>query len=270
MSEDTNPKALNKAGEDASKTTPPVVESKATEKVEEPKGEEISTPEAKPTETESKDTSKKVSNKGAQARIRKLANRAKKAEGQSKSLADKLEEVTSQLGNQATPQGEPQAPPAVAKPIVQPGEEIDANEFEKRMAEREQTILHKAQNIATFQSKVDRVVNNINKEAREALTKYPELDPKSETFDEELSKVVTKATEAQVKSNPTASVKKFVTELMKPYKRAVTKEVGDAKENLAKQVSQAGLKPTPTPKGTNKEFGDLSEKEMEAELGTIR
>lgn len=270
MSEDKDQQALKEAGEDTSETTPPVAETKTTEEVVKEEPKEISKEEAKPAKTEDESTLKKPSKKGAEARIRKLSSRAKKAEGKSKSLADKLEVITSQFGNQATPSGTQPTPPPAVGPIVQPGEEIDANEFEKRMTERDQRLLQQAQNIATFQSKVDKVVNNINKEAREVLTDYPELDPKSETFDKDLSDAVTEATEAQVKSNPTASVKKLVNKLMKPYKRAVTQEVGKAKENLAKQVSKSALRPTPTPKGVEKSFGDLSEEEMEKHLGTIR
>lgn len=254
--------ALKKSGEEATPEATPALEEKATEEVEE--SPEASEP--KPTETEDDSSLKKPSNKGAEARIRKLTKKVKRAEGQSKSLADKLEVITSQFGNQEqTP-----TPPPAAGPIVQPGEEIDVNEFEKRMTERDQRILREAQNIASFQSKVDRVVTNINKEAKEVIVAYPELDPSSETFDKDLSDAVTEATEAQVRSNPTASVKKLVDKLMKPYKRAVSEEVGKARENLAKQVSQSALRPTPTPKGTETKFEDLSEEEMERELGTIR
>ncbi len=269
MAKATDPKALNeKGGEETTPEAPPAPEPKATEEVVKPDAPKEA--EVKPTETE-EESPKKPSKKGAEARIRKLSRRAKKAEGDKKSLADKLEEVTAQLGSQATPTEElPPLPPAVSKPIIQPGEEIDTNEFEKRMQERDQRVLQQAQNIASFQSKVDRVVNNINKEAKEAIADYPELDPKSEVFDKDLSDAVTEATEAQVKGNPTASVKGLVDKLMKPYKRAVTEEVGKAKENLAKQVSKTALRPTPTPKGAEKSFEDLSIDEMEDQLGTIR
>lgn len=57
--------------------------------------------------------------------------------------------------------------------------------------------------------------------------------------------------------------------LMKPYKRAVTKEVGRVSENLAKQVSQAATRPTSIHK-SDKPLEEKSIQELERELGIVQ
>ena len=100
---------------------------------------------------------------------------------------------------------------------------------------------------------------------------YPELDPESDSFDKELSESVTEATLAYVKSEPyTASPKKFVDKMMKPYRRAVTKEVGKASENIARQVSQAAQRPTSVSTGGKKSDNELSIKELEDKYGIVQ
>ena len=265
--------ALNKpSGEEAAPEAPPASTEQATNVVPEgkPLDEGKPTPEVAPEAIpEGEGSLDRPPKKGAEARIRQLSQKAKQAEAKSKSLANKLEEVTAQLGTQAI---EPQTPPlgyrVKPKPILEPGEEIDTLELEKRMQEREQGILQKTQALISFQGKVNKVVDNINREAREVIQEFPELDPTNEQFDKELSDAVTEATEAQVRTNPTASVKKLVKKLMNPYRRAVTKEVGEQTANLAKQVTRTALRPTPAPKG-GKKFKDLSTKEMEDRLGTV-
>lgn len=263
--------ALNKkGGEEAIPEATPATEPKAAEEVAEPEtfDEGIPEPEVEEEapETAEESSLKKPSNKGAQARIRELSKKAKKAEAEKQSLVDKLKETTAQLEPQAQPAPMPSGD--FAQPVIRPGEEIDTVEFEKRMSEREQRILQQTRNMVAFQGQVDKTVNRINSEAREALETYPELNPKSDAFNEELSDSVTAATEALVRATPTASVKQFVDKLMKPYQGAVTKEVGKAQENLAKQVSETALRPTPTPKG-DKKFSEMSIEEMEDTLGTV-
>jgi hypothetical protein len=102
------------------------------------------------------------------------------------------------------------------------------------------------------------------------LRKYPQLDPDSDQFDPELSETVTEAVEAKVKSDPyNASVKGFVDKLMKPFQKAVTKEVGKMGETIAKQVSQSALRPTAV-KSTEKQSKDMSLEELEAKLGVVQ
>lgn len=185
------------------------------------------------------------------------------AEEKAKSLADTLAELNSPVGQQ---QYVPQAP----EPIVAPGEEIDALELDRRLQAREQRILQNADAIVTLRGKQQEAITRINDEAKDVIRKYAELDPSSDSFDKELSDTVSEATEAYVSKSPfTASVSKFVDRLMKPYKGSIAKGVGEATETIAKQVSEAALRPTSIRK-QEKPTNEKSAKELEEELGIVQ
>lgn len=234
--------------------------------MEEDAPEEVVTEEAEvatEVEPEVTETEGEQPKKGSEARIRELNAKAKAAEQRAQSLEEKLAEITKPVGfqEQQVPQFNPQ------EPIVAPGEEIDAVELERRLQAREQRILAQADARSELRQKQSEAINRINSEASEVIHKYPQLNPESEQFDPELSDVITEAVEAYVKASPyTASVKQFTARLMKPYQGAVSREVGKATENIAKQVSQAAHRPT----SIRKEEKTASEKsiaELEAELG---
>ena len=160
--------------------------------------------------------------------------------------------------------------PSEPEPLVAPGEtELDPAELERRMAQREQAILAKADQLAQIRLAQEKALERINQESQEVVKKYPQLDPDNkDAFDKELSESIAEATFAYVRNNPTGSVKKFVEKLMKPYQRSVTKKVGEQQEALAKQAAESAVKPTPSPKG-EKAFSELSLKEMEERLGKV-
>ena len=245
--------ALNDTvGDEANLDNTPLSNEQATEEVSVPEAEVATEAEGTQTETESE------SSKGAAARIRELNSKAKAAEERAQSLEERLAELTGSVEPQGyTPQFNPQ------ESIVAPGEEIDAREFETR-------VLARANAQAEIRIKQSESINRINNEANEVLRKYPELDPQSDSFNRELSDAVTEATEAYVRANPyTASVKKFAEKLMKPYQGAVAKEVGQASENIAKQVSQAAIRPTSVRK-TEKSADEKSVEELERDLGIVQ
>jgi len=229
--------------------------------VEQPTGEvkepatEVAT-EDKGTETETAE-----SNKGATQRIKEL-NQAKKqaeaeaskAKAEAKSLAQRLAEITNPIGL-------PQDRPAFT-PQVQPGQEITPEQYTSDVSKtaKAQVDIAIAQNNA---------VNRINNESIDAIRRYPQLDPESDSFDQELSDAVTEATENAVRVNPySASVTKIVDKLMKPYKGAVAKEVGQATENIAKQVSETALRPTAV-RQPEKPASEKSIAELEQQLGVV-
>jgi hypothetical protein len=225
--------------------------------LENPKPEEVSeekveaTAETQPKETETVESPKK----GAEARIRELSAEKNQAKAEVKSLSDKLAELTGSV--------EPQVPQAPYNPQVEPGQELTQEQYK-------QDVLKTADSMVNLRLKQSEAITRINKESDEAVRSYPQLDPHSPDFDEELSNTVTEATEAIVKANPyTASVKKFVDKLMKPYQRSVTKEIGKETENIARQVSESALRPTSIQK-TEKKFEELSIEEMEKQLGIVQ
>jgi len=258
-------KALNE-GEGNILDTTPVAEEKPAEEVTEPEvkteGEEAETAEKVPEEV-----SEEKPKKGYEQRVRELVREREEEKAKAKSLAERLAELTGSVEPQVGYQPPIYEPPR--EPIVSPGEEIDANELERRIQAREVQTLQKADALAILRAKQQDAVNRINNEASEMMKAYPELDPESDSFDKELSESVTEAVEAYVRADPyKASVKNFVGRLMKPYKRAVTKEVGEVTENLAKQVSEAALRPTSV-KPKEKAVSEKTIKELEEELGVV-
>lgn len=242
------------AGEEASEPESSADEQKAAEEAveapnqPEPTGEGDEAPE--PAETED------VPKKGANARIRELNAKAKRAEEKASSLEQRLAELTGS--------GEPKAPSETPyTPQIEPGGEYSPDQFK-------QEVIKTADALVNLRVKQAEAIQRINTEATQVLRDYPELDPDSDSFDRELSESVTEAVEAHVKANPySASVRKFADKLMKPYRRAVTKEVGKATETIAKQVSEAATRPTSVTAKGGKSAKDMTIEELEKELGVV-
>jgi dsRNA-specific ribonuclease len=243
-----------KEGESLQEESPTLEQT--TEEVEEPKAEVATEEQVTETETVSE-------GKGANQRIREL-NQAKKlaeekaalAEAKAQSLAQKLAEITEPIGL-VQPGVVPQYPQ------YQDGQEIGVDQVQ-------QDLTKTANAIVDIKIKQNNAINRINNEAMDAVRKYPQLDPDNkEAFNKKLSDSVTKAVEAHVRANPyEASVKQFVDELMEPYLEAVTKEVGQVNENIAKQVSETALRPTSVRK-QEKPIAEMSIEEAEQKLGIV-
>lgn len=216
------------------------------------------TPETQETPPEESEESTK---KGYSNRVRELNQRTKEAEAKAESLQEKLAELTAKVKpGESVPNFEP------LTPLVNPGEEITVDELNKRQVEREKELMKRAAEISGLQAKQISTVERINREAKESITKHPELDPNSQDFDRELSETLTEAAEAYVRANPDKSLADFVDKQMKLHKRAVSKEEKAEKEEIAKQSSESAVRPTPA-KTEEKKFEDLSIDEMEKRLG---
>lgn len=217
--------------------------------------EEAKVPEAVvATSTEEAKAETGESNKGANQRIRELVKDKKLVEEEVKSLKDRLAEVT------ATQSPLPQQQQFT--PSVQPGAEITQEQYQA-------DVMRMADARVELKIQQNNAVTRINNEATEAIRKYPQLDPKSDQFDKDLSDTVTEAVDSHVRVNPySASVIKFVDKLMKPYQKAVTKEVANVTEKITKQVSETALRPTSIRK-SEKSAKDKTIKELEEELGIV-
>jgi hypothetical protein len=238
-------------GEEAILEAPSAEEPKATEEVETPSEEPEPTGEGETeeTKTETEETPKK----GAQARIRELNAKARSAEDKANSLEAKLAALTGS--------GEPRIPEMHNEPQIEPGAEVSPEQYERN-------VTQKAMSAAQLVIAQNNAVNRINTEASQVINTYPQLDPDSDQFDKELSEAVTEATLAQVKAQPyTASPKSIVEKLMKPYTRAVTKEVGKETANLAKQVAESATRPTSISTKSGKADEEKTVEELREELG---
>ena len=207
--------------------------------------------EAKPEQ----DDEKHIDKKGAEYRIRELNEKAKAAEAKADSLAKQIEKLTTN----SQPQ---QSWDQLNQPLpTDESGQVDAAEFEKR-------ILAKASAIAELQTARTQHVERVNREATKVMERYPILNTDLEGSDKELAESVASATLAYIRANPTASLEKFVDGLMKPYERAVSKQVGGMQEIITKQAAETALRPSSAPK-SEKNFKDLSMKEMEERLGLV-
>lgn len=236
-------KALNETDEENILDTTPVTEEETTEETD-----EVETGEG--------------SKKGFSQRVRELNAKAKEAEARAEEAETKAQSLAEKLG-ELTGSEESQPYQGQYQPQVTPGSEISPEQYS-------QDVMRTADSIVQIRIKQQDAVNRINNEANEAVAEYPQLDPNSKEFDRELSDSVTAAVEAQVKADPyKASPKELVAKMMKPYKRAVTKQVGQVTENIAKQVSETATRPTGVA-SSEKKFEELSLKEMEKKLGVVQ
>lgn len=238
------------------------VESPTTEEPTEEAEEQVE----ESTEESISDEAETGQGKGANQRIRELNQRAKAAEERAKSLEERVTELTGSDESRGFENYNPQQP---NRPIVQPGEELTAEELNRRIEEREQRLLQLAEARGELRNRQSQAITRHQAESGEVMKAYSQLDPNSDDFDPELSEAVTEAVEAQLKANPySASVKKIVEKQMKPYLRAVANEVDKERENIAKQVSQSALRPTSVRK-SEKTAKDKTLAELEAELGIV-
>lgn len=220
--------------------------------IEEPKGE-IETPEATPEpEVENE---KHIDKKGADYRIRELNEKAKAEKARADSLAKQIEELTAS----SQPQ---QSWDQLNQPLpTDESGQVDAAEFERR-------ILAKAQAMAEMQVARTQHIQRVNTEAQKVMEEYSVLNPDTDKYDPELSESIAAASLAYVRANPTASLKKFVDGLMKPYTRSIGKQAGEMQEIITKQAAETALRPSSAPK-SEKKLEDMSLQEMEERLGKV-
>lgn len=247
-----------------------------TEEVESPTTEtndvEVQQEETPASESESEETTEQptkevdqLPKKGAESRIRELNSQVKKERAEKESLAQKIQELTGSV----EPQGyQPNNGYNPNVPLIAPGEEVTQEELQRRVAQRDQWLLQQANNMTRFEMAKKETIDRVNRESNESIKAYPQLDPDSDSFDDELSESISQATLAYVRTNPTGSVKKFVDGLMKPYMRSLDKSVASQQTEIAKQASQTAMRPNSVP-STDKKVEDMSTEELEKKLGIV-
>ena len=248
-----------------------------TEEVESPTTEtndvEVQQEETPASESESEETTEQptkevdqLPKKGAESRIRELNSQVKKERAEKESLAQKIQELTGSVEPQGyQPQNSGYNPNV---PLIAPGEEVTQEELQRRVAQRDQWLLQQANNMTRFEMAKKETLDRVNRESDESIKAYPQLDPDSDSFDDELSESISQATLAYVRTNPTGSVKKFVDGLMKPYMRSLDKSVASQQTEIAKQASQTAMRPNSVP-STDKKVEDMSTEELEKKLGVV-
>lgn len=220
--------------------------------LEEPTSEQPETEETQVDEQPEEATEESVDeSKGAGQRIKELSHQTKVKDEEIRSLQDRIAELT-----RSTVEDEPY------KPNVTPGEEITPERYT-------QDVTKTADSLVKLHLRQYEAETRIKAETDQIMKDYPQLRPDSGQFDRELSDTITETVEAHLRVNPySASPKKIVDKLMKPYRTAIEKELGQAQEKIAKQVTSAALRPTSVRK-TEKAASEKTIAELEAELGVV-
>lgn len=107
---------------------------------------------------------------------------------------------------------------------------------------------------------------------------YPELNPESDNYNEDLAKALSTAYEEgyMVKDNngrfvsTKKSLKDFTSQMIKAYRTAEVKGATKTQEALAKQASEAVVTSQNNSSSETTDFKDLSIEEMEKKLGVVR
>lgn len=233
-----------------SPATEPETPVELTETIEEPtspdEGETIETEEEAGT----------IKKKSAQSRIQQLNAELKKERERNRSLEETVHSVHKENEeNPFSPENNPL--PEISEPN-QNGEitrEQYVQDVQKNAQRAVQMVLLK---------------QNQAQEARKAMEMYPQLDPNSDQFDQDISDAITETVDAQSRLNPRISVLATVNKLMKPYKKAAENAVSGHQRDIAHQVATAGIRPTQNaipPK--TKTPDEMTEAELEAKLGKV-
>lgn len=263
--DDLTKQVLNEVAEpETVQTESPTVETNDTEvQVDDSVATEEETEETVEQPTKEVDHPQK---KGAESRIRELNSQVKKERAEKESLAQKIQELTGSVEPKGYQPSNDGYNPNV--PLIAPGEEVTQEELQRRVAQRDNYLLQRANEMTRFEIAKKDTIDRINKESNESIKAYPQLDPDSDSFDDELSESISQATLSYVKTNPTGSVKKFVDGLMKPYMRSLDKSVASQQTEIAKQASQTAMRPNSIP-STEKKFEDMTLEEMEKHLKIV-
>ena len=110
------------------------------------------------------------------------------------------------------------------------------------------------------------------------LNQYPELNPESDSFDEELASTLADAywEDYVVKDQngnfvgTKRSLKEFTEKMIKPYRNAINRGAAQTTEALNQQASESPVTPESSKSSEPKPFESLSIEEMEAKLGIVR
>lgn len=197
-----------------------------------------------PTEEEANQEEGEKKETGASKRIQGLVRDKKQLQEKVEDLSTKLETLTQGLNNY-----EPNIP--------------NYGEGERDLT------LDDLRALTRMEIEKEKAINRINNEAKEAVSKYPQLDPKSDSFDPDLNDSVTTAVYHAVRGNPTTSVTSLVDKLMKPFTKSVESAVASEKKELAKQAAESAMRPSSHVDKTEKSVEDMSIEEIKEKYGVV-
>ena len=187
---------------------------------------------------------------GAQSRIKELVSKTKQLEAERNQYADLLQQANNSQVPENLSEDEYRALQASATYAA-----TEVQQLKRQMAQDK------------FSNEVDLVEQT-----------FPELNPNSEQYNEKLADTLAKAyEEAYLLTDQSGqfvgtkkSLKDFTEAMITPYRDAMTRGAVQTGEALDRQAAEAVVTPQTSTSSEPKPFADLSIKEMEARLGTVR
>lgn len=243
---DSTPEELSTPEQDTDQPETTEVEAEA-----EPTGEE----EAK-TEEVKTDDSKKLS---------------KRAENRFRNLANKVRELETQKQPDIPPEFTPPWMREQHQPLVQPGQELTPEEYEQHIVAKANAIVElqmsRYQQQMAQQRKAEEAALKLDKETQEIESKYGELNPDSEHYNEKLSERIIKQVKRELSRNPYASVKEIVEDLMAIREDGRNRGASEVTESTIRQMSEGAVTPSGRESSGTKDPKEMSLEEIAAQVG---
>lgn len=242
------------------------------EQVESPTPEETPTPETEtPVESDAPDADvaeeakedaepEKVAKKSAQGRIQQLNSKLKEEQRKRSALEEKINSIVQENEeNPFSPVNMPLRDPSSGR-LAQPNEngEITYEDYQRDVQQNAKATV-----------KAVLAQQQLRQEALEVVRDYPELDPNSDVYDEDLSDAITEAVDAKHRLSSNFSVKSTVAKLMKPYRKAAESAVDSERRNVVRDIASGAIRPSSNPTPVSKEPENETLEEMEARLGKV-
>lgn len=133
-------------------------------------------------------------------------------------------------------------------PWEQPQQEADRELTEDELR---QEIERKAREIVRTELENEKIVANLQSDISECETRYPELNPMSNTYDEQLADKLIQWYKSQVATNPHLRLKDFVSDFMSLRSKAADEVKRNVTGKVIQQASQQALGPAPVKSDTN-------------------
>lgn len=134
---------------------------------------------------------------------------------------------------------EPSTPPTRLPWDTTPPEEEEMTVDQIRLEARREAALQVAE-----ERRQERIMTNLENDSRELETKFPEFDPKSESYDPTLVTKISVWYKAQFKENNDLRLKDFVTELMAIRAQGEARGRSEVDETIARQAADQAITPT--------------------------
>jgi hypothetical protein len=201
-----------------------------------------------------------VAKKSAQGRIQQLNSKLKEEQRKRSALEERVNSIVRENEeNPFSPVNMPMNDPSSGR-LAQPNAngEITYEDYQRDVQQNAKATV-----------KAVLAQQQLKQEALEVVRLYPQLDPNSDQYDEDLSDAITEAVEAKHRFSSNLSIKSTVDKLMKPYRKAAESAVDSERRNVVRDIASGGIRPSSNPTPVSKEPANETLEQMEARLGKV-